>query len=857
MGRRESWYPPPSGGQKWDRESYVPNTALVEELPSRAKVEDWMETLLRADEQLAYLKRRGLSQQTIAEYDIGWDAYRRVYTIPVYDADGALLNVRRYNPSPPDDQPKIKNTSGHGEVRLYPMLALSQLARGASVVLVEGEWDCLLTRQMGYDAFTVTGGVGKWRSHFTPFFQGMHVAIAYDCDDAGMKGASKIAALLGETVASVKIVALPFEQTKKSGKDIGDFWLDRSADADRGRGDFDTLLAAARAPRSARADAEPTPVAFRDALRPERAGETLRVPGVSVRMRDQFSCGVPAEATAVCLSTGAPCARCPRAEVKHHFEKDDQILARLAGQDEEIQMNEVRKALGLPQRCAHLKLDFDKYHSIERMVVYPPGSTTEEMMVYAVSRDDEGDLPPDAVLDITGTPVYLPRSRMQHAFLAWGVEDSKSVRRRRPARSDLVSGFMASRSALGKARLLADANAAHVTGIYGQTLMHVMMDLVWHSVPFFELGGSEYKGCLDAMLIGLTRSGKSHAADHLRSFYGAGAVQPCDIASLVGLTAAVDMLGGVRYLAPGLLPRNDRGLVVMDEFQKLRPEIVAGLSSVRSSGIVDVNKAKHGSLPARVRLLFIANPPPGMAGRTMVEGIQAIFPSQADVARLDFAMGVMPTQDVMKSESQMRRKNLPEPNQEAAQELVNWVWTRDADQIIWPKDVRRKLWHQTQALIARYPYEPLLVNTANLNIKIARIAAALAARTFNSDPTGTLVLVTDSHITDAVSLLRTMYDDPAFGYTELADAETRRREQRAAHARQAVKLLKQSAEGRELAKYLRHHLEVDLYDMTKAFRSCEEMLHQFVRKDLLQPASKQRRYTVAEELVQQIKETKL
>ncbi len=176
-------------------------------------------------------EQKGLSVDTIREYKLGYDGDRIV--IPIRDAAGAVRNLRRYHPN---RKPKmLPYREGYGEARFFPIEALE----GDEIVIVEGEWDCMLARQaLKINAVTQTGGAGTWKAEWNGLFTGKKVTICYDHDDAGREGARKVAEALAPVAAEVRVVQLPVED---EGEDLSD-WILRYGGT---REAWDELVAAA------------------------------------------------------------------------------------------------------------------------------------------------------------------------------------------------------------------------------------------------------------------------------------------------------------------------------------------------------------------------------------------------------------------------------------------------------------------------------------------------------------------------------------------------------------------------------------------------------------------------------------
>jgi hypothetical protein len=217
----------------------------VEPVPNVGKVQGWCGALQNLPKRLAYLtKQRGLSAATIATYDIGWDRDRSRYTLPVSDAAGEVVDLRRYTAHAPKGTPKMKGLTG-GTCQLYPWPDLITDDPDDWLVLCEGEWDALITRQHGIPAVTGTAGA-TLPPGLLPAFAGRRVAVIYDSD--AQDQATKTAALLREVATDVRVVDLGL-----GGKgDLTDWFMgQRTADELRelieGEDDLDHQVAVALA----------------------------------------------------------------------------------------------------------------------------------------------------------------------------------------------------------------------------------------------------------------------------------------------------------------------------------------------------------------------------------------------------------------------------------------------------------------------------------------------------------------------------------------------------------------------------------------------------------------------------------
>jgi hypothetical protein len=266
------------------------------------------------------------------------------------------------------------------------------------------------------------------------------------------------------------------------------------------------------------------------------------------------------------------------------------------------------------------------------------------------------------------------------------------------------------------------------------------------------------------------------AQEYVRHF-GGGEWVGGETASLAGLVGGLQQIGGKDWAVTwGVLPLNDRRIVIIDEFPS--PEDMSKMSDTLSSGVAHISKIQQDMTLARARTLWMGNPPQSsMAHFTYgVDAFRAIINTPEDIARFDLAMAVT-TSDIDSEEiNRPMEGGELKYTAEACHTMLMWCWTRKAEDVIWARGAEAIVFKLAQEMGARYVEDPPLVQAANIRIKIARVAVALAARTFSTDETHEKVVVTRAHVEDAVKFMDHIYGMGAFGYAErsrlrLADIE--------------------------------------------------------------------------------------
>lgn len=783
-------------------------------LPSRNRLQEYTDRLLKNTEKLRFLRdKRGLTKKTIQQYAIGWDGYR--YTIPVYDEDGELVNVRRYDPWVKDAKDKMISWSrGTGSRRLYGVDALLEFE---TIVLVEGEMDKLIGRQYGLPTMTHTGGATAWDPIWNSAFEGKKVFICYDCDAAGRRGARKVQRELKSVALEVHIITLPLP---RDGDDLTNYFVDN----DRSATEFYTLMkeATEQAYRSANLQAQrtaqPVTVSLEQTFSPEHVDRPITftatiagkaMPPHHLPKRLEFACNE---------GGGTRCARCPISG-RNHLELDipqnDPVALHLIGKNEDQRRRTLLKYSGLPHTCPDVDLEEVGQYPVEELIILTPSDEqygTANRVDRRVFNVGEFTSPVNAKARFTGVNTTSPTDG-RAVLLAWESELANSDIDQFAMNDEVYDQLVEfqpneDETPLQKMRRITDDLEANVTKIYGRPALHIAYDLVWHSVLNFKFRGLEVgKGWIELLVIGDTRTGKSEAAKRLCDHYRAGILTTCEGATFAGLVGGVQKISDMWMVQWGIIPLNDRRLVVLDEAGGIADKgILEQMSSVRSSGLAQINKIQSGDTTARTRLVWIANPVEGVTVESYANGAMDALKSLAhnpeDIARFDFAMAVA-SKDVAASEINTRTPpQVPHRfTSERCSLLVNWVWSRTTEQIRWRRGVENYVLDVAQELGAEYIPEPPLIQVENVRMKIARLSVAVAGRLFSTDKTGELLVVGREHVIAARALLEGFYRMPSFGYAEHSATVLRERKEA---GKNTVQLRRYLAANDDVLETLRH-----------------------------------------------------
>lgn len=825
LSNRDQWVDPPKGASRNGRVK-VKTSREPKALPSEATIEGWRRALMSDPVVLDDLKAtRGVWTKTADYFELGWDKGEQAYTIPVRDPAGKLLNVRFYQLRPPPGRRKIWGITGHNGAHLYPYSALAKAReKGEPIIICEGEGDAWVTNQHNFRAITKTSSAGAWKAEWAKLFKGLVVYVCHDADTAGQVANRKVARSVARYAAEVRVLRLPYPVKEKGGADLTDWWLDHDADRDAFRRLLEEAQPFDESMGEDPEDIDPSPSSVIQAFDSRRAGRPLALT-VTIKGRREPGYTVPRKIEYRCtIDNGKVCEVCPmKAEegsMDHVIPGADPVVLEMI-EATRVQLNgTLRGLVGIP-KCPKVTIKAAEQQAVEVLYARPSVEHTgggynededaEDYKNIKLTSVGRHDTAANQTVRVVGALHPDPR-KQSNEFLTWDVSRLETSLDRFEMDGETLEALKVFRPAEGqsplhKLRDIADDFASHVTFIYGRPELHAAMDLVFHSAISFDFDGKRLqRGWLELLAIGDTRTGKSEVGARLSRFYGRGEVVSCESATLAGLLGGLQQFGSNKEWATtwGAIPLNDRRLVVLDEISGLDPEMIAQMSSARSSGIAELTKIQQERTHARTRLIWLGNPRnAGMTDYTY--GVQAIKPligNPEDIARFDLAMSVA-SGDIPASEiNRPRQAGEQRYRREAASALLHWAWSRRAEHIRWAEGAETAVYDSANALGARYVEDPPLIQAANVREKIARVAVALAIRLFSTDARGEEVIVKTIHVRAAVKFIDRLYAMKGFGYGERSAEiiEDRRAAMKPANQDRARKVLKRNP---GLARHLR------------------------------------------------------
>lgn len=746
-----------------------------------------VETLkLRTDFRKYLQVERGFTDETITKFELGCDEYR--ITIPIYDENGSLVNLRRYNPR---SQPKmISFGEGYGKLRLFPLQHFNRTAD--TIYLCEGEWDCLLLHQLGYNALTATGGVGSWDHSFNDLFRDKIVYIIYDVHDKeanlGQQVAISRAALLTQHGAKVRVVELDLS-TAYVGGDITDYFIKEH----RTKEQFQSLLDNSPLYTLNPAEAvdiipEPTKLAESDAqLVSLSAASHSRYFYKKIQIR----CLVAGKGSAPYMPP-----RTIRVEVlqedgtksviEHTFNPWEGAVLSLI-QCSTVKLHQfLRSWFGIPAK-ALTKITVLSTFNIEEIFLIPAIDFQRDQGPYVIRQCyyiGHG-IQSNRVYDFIGYTLPDPSDQAATHILTTAIPAETDIDTFKLVEGEIevLAATFQTKSLDAKLSHISTQLAEHVTKIYGREDLHTAVDLVFHSPCIFEFDGTLLKrGWLDVLVLGDTRTGKGFVTENLCAHYKAGEVVSGENVTLAGLIGGVQHLGDKWTLVWGKVPLADRRLIVIDEAGSLSHGDISKLSRIRSEGVAEITKIVSEKTTARTRLIWLANPRPKSLDTTRtladynygIESVPELIGAAEDVARFDYVLNVGHN-DVPSSE--INRTHTPNGTLQYTSVLCNklimWVWSRKPEQIVFEEGVELFTMELAQELAGIFTSKIPLIQNEDVRFKLARIGCAVAGRVFSTDD-GEHLIVKKEHIQYAFEFLKRIYSKPVCGYAQLSAVEYER-----------------------------------------------------------------------------------
>lgn len=748
-------------------------------VPERS-INRWARALKGTPTAYKYLvKQRFISREVITSHELGWSGSRIV--IPIRNDAGICINAKSYDPlAKKHNMPKMLNYREEQEPRsygsppsLYPYSSFDLAKEMGYIVLCEGEFDALMLISQGIPAITPSAGAKAWNREWDEMFRGLRVIVAYDNDTDGNLYAKKRA------VKNLRKLALEIRRLKvplKFGKDVTDWQKAVPADKAIWESRFRKAPLVIENPEDL-VGTEISNVPLDQASQAKWFNRRIEVDAL-VTGKDTAPYMLPQEFRATCNKT---CDDCPLAESGKDFKEckmnptDPQVLSLIDKSEETITKKLLSIAkLGESKDC-EAKIEVTKTFNLEQLLLIPTlDSNTSQYVLRGCYYVGHG-LNSNRAYRFEGVTVSHPHDQhTTHLFdKAKAVQDEIDTFKLTDELKQRMKIFQPGATPLDEHfNKLAEWQSRHITKIRQRSDLHIAVDLAFHSVNSFNFNFEFLpRGMLDVLVIGDTRCGKGFVTEGLMRYYGLGEMASGENCSFAGLIGGLENINKRFIVKWGIIPLNHNRFVAIDEASSISPEDWSRMSRVRSEGVAEISKIVREVTRSNTRLVWLSNTRDGrpiMHRNAGVQAIKDLVGANEDISRFDFAVTVATNE--VDSEVINRRavvEDLVDKElypRDICRALVLWAWSRKPDQIKFTEKATQAIIDSAIEFGRKYSSSIPLVQAENIRVKLAKISAAIAARVFSCDPSGSNLLIKSDHIEYACDFLKAIYAKPSMGY---------------------------------------------------------------------------------------------
>jgi hypothetical protein len=734
-------------------------------------IEGYHNDLWSAGPLLSELYARGLIDDDIRQYRLGTKDGR--VTIPIKNSSHLYVNIRLYLPGAPGKD-KFRNLKGRGKARLYPIEQLKY----DKILIVGGEVKAIAAaRQLnkhGIGCITSTLGESNWEPKLTQYFKGKDVAVCYDIDAEGIKSQANTCRHL-LSVTAIKTTKLPLDLEKFPKGDINDFVA--------AGGDMLHVWQAAElfvnTNTKAYENVKPKRVDLAYAMTAPCAGQRLLLTA-SVSTLDMSPYIIPSKIKVKCTRDTDYCAVCPvyvnTEDYLYDIHPESPIVLEMIAKPKASQLGALKEELEIPRRCEACEFESKDFYNVEDVRISPRLEITDRSadrsMQPAICIGNGVDL--NETYDMIGRMHPHPATQ-QSTLLISKYRKSKDALSSHQPSGDLEIFRPDSWTLQGlkdKLNHIYSDLESNVTRVYGRRPVHMFVDLAYHSPLFLSFEDKKVKGWVEILIMGDSAQGKTETTMNLQRHYKLGTKVECKNASVAGLLGGLQQMGSRWFVSWGIIPTQDKRLVILEELKGTTPEVISKLTDMRSSGIAEIPKIEKRRTHARTRLIALSNPRsdnPVGSYSFGIEAIKELIGSLEDVRRFDACLLVSSDEvsNEIVNEAQESRVKVPHIyTSDLCHNLVLWSWV--AEDVIFEEDAKEAILSYASMMSETFCDAIPVVDRGSMRYKLARLAASIAARTYSSD--GSKVIVRLCHVEFINELLNEVYSTKLFGYLELTQS---------------------------------------------------------------------------------------
>lgn len=746
----------------------ISNTDAVK-LLNKYQVQDKWEVekgLLWSDQtMLTKVMSLGFSKELIEEMKLGLikDEFGKKYLgIPIY-YNNILVDVRRYNIMKYENQPKMKSNDNARVGWLVPYDKF--LSSNEICYLFEGEKDMLMARELGINAYTLTGGAGAVPNEYViNAFKDKDIVICYDNDDAGHKGMESIYKELKDIVKSIKYIEIG-DVVKEDKEDFYDY-------IHKYNGNIFEFYSLDQHHFNLKEIDSIKISTIKDALKDSKIKKDLRsIVTVTSEFADPYSVPTVVEIEKV-KDTGT------KLDTMFENEKRTWFLEKVNMQDmlELIEVNaktvelnaKFRSYLNVPAKEPGIEIKPKELKTIFKSIITDKDydGSGVSLDIYSFEKLNVGS---QYVIDYKIYPHPTKNQKLiAVAFNVKLINDSNNY----TINKEKLSVFKSDGNIKERLDRLYESAKHHIAKHLNYNIW-LMSDLVFNSILDFNYG-EPMKGALDVFFLGDTQVGKSETTSKMVELYNFGHFLSLKTSTTVGLIGGSNKVDGAFCNTIGAIPRQHKRLAILEEFSGARPDFIKTMTDIRSSNELRISRVSGELIvPCKLRMITISNPINDENGNprflnTFPNGVMPLMElikSAEDVARYDGFLLIPKVENRFNPFAyQLTGEKIPK---ECYEEKAKWVVTRGIDNVKFADGVESYIWEKAEELNKLFECNFPLFGTTTSK-KLARFCVALASLVMEVDESYENIIVTKEIVDFIVEYLISIYTSPTFKLREYA-----------------------------------------------------------------------------------------
>lgn len=710
------------------------------------------------DKFLNAVKSLGLSEDTIDSLNLGLvkdDLSRDFLGIPVY-YNNMLVDVRRYNLLKYEGVPKMLSNSGALSGWLIPYDKF--LNSSDTCYLFEGEKDMLMARDLGINAYTLTGGAGAIPNEYViNSFKNKDIIVCYDNDSAGRKGMNNLFNTLKDIVKSIRYINIG-DVVKENKEDFYDYIQKYNGNVF----EFYSL----KLHEFNIEDTLENITTIKKALSESLLKRDLKsIITVTSEFSDPYSVPTIVECEKL-KDTNSRNDEMFEGEKRYWYLEDtnlNEMLELIEVNAKKVEItSKVKQFMGINAKEPFVEVRFKDPKTIFKSIISDKDNdgSSVNLDIYSFEKLNVGQQ-----YEIKYRIYPHPTKNQKLIAVAFDVKainnnDNYVVNKEK------LSEFKFEGSVQDKLDKLYES-AKHYVAKHLNFDIWLMTDLVFNSILDFKYG-EVMRGALDVFFLGDTQVGKSETTSKLVDLYNFGHFLSLKTSTTVGLIGGSNKIDGSFCNTIGSIPRQHKRLVILEEFSGARPDFIKTMTDIRSSNELRISRVS-GELvvPCKLRMITISNPINDENGNprflsTFPNGVMPIMElikSAEDVSRYDGFL-LIPKVEKRFNPFELSLSGVPIPKQ-CYEEKAKWVMTRGVDNVEFANGVESYIWEKAEELNKKFECNFPLFGTTTSK-KLARFCVALASLVMNVDESYENVIVTKDIVDFIVSYLTKIYTSNVF-----------------------------------------------------------------------------------------------